>query len=447
MPNSDAPKVPKFFSSVLACGLLAICLFALTGFGAPLTNVITGQTMGTSYRIVLAGAQDTTTLGGIQADIDEALNQLEDQMSTWRPDSELSRFNASTSTDWFTVSRDTVFVVSEAKRIWELSDGAFDPTVAPLIKLWHFAEEPGEQSLPSDADIEQAISAIGFDQIDVRLDPPALMKKRPELQLNLSAIAKGYAVDVISDLLTERLSKDQLPTAHLVEIGGEMRGRGRKADGSSWTAGIETPDALPRQIHAALRLDDEALATSGDYRNYFEVDGQRYSHTIDPATGRPVTHNLTSVSVLAKDCLTADALATAIEVLGPEQGMKLAEQENVSIYQIIRNGTEFEITASSSFPLVASASPTAASAGQENPVVATVLAAVGIFALAIAGMAVGVIFSNRAIKGSCGGLANMPDHDGKSICELCTVPAEECRDEEMRKIRQQAESADTGFEV
>jgi len=447
MPKSDAPKVPKFFSSVLACSLLAVCLFALTGFGAPLTNVITGQTMGTSYRIVLAGSQDTTTLGGIQADIDEALNQLEDQMSTWRPDSELSRFNASTSTDWFTVSRDTASVVSEAKRIWKISDGAFDPTVAPLIKLWHFAEEPGEQSIPNDADIEKAIAAIGFDQIDVRLDPPALLKKRPEIQLNLSAIAKGYAVDVISNLLTERLSKDQLPTAHLVEIGGEMRGQGRKADGSSWTAGIETPDALPRQIHAALTLDNEALATSGDYRNYFEVDGQRYSHTIDPATGRPVTHNLTSVSVLAKDCLTADALATAIEVLGPEQGMKLAEQENVSIYQIIRNGTEFEIRASSSFPLVAVASPTAGSAGQENPVVATVLAAVGIFALAIAGMAVGVIFSNRAIKGSCGGLANMPGHDGKPICELCTVPAEECRDEEMRKIRQQAESADAGFEV
>lgn len=447
MPKLAVPKISTFYSSVLVCGLLAVCLFALTGSGAPLTNVITGQTMGTSYRIVLADSQDATTLAAMQADIDLALNQLEDQMSTWRPDSELSRFNVSTSTDWFSVSRDTVFVVSEAKRIWQLSDGAFDPTVAPLIKLWHFAEEPGEQSLPSESDIKQALAAIGFDQINVRLDPPSLMKKRPEIQLNLSAIAKGYAVDVVSKLLTERLAEDHLPTAHLVEIGGEMRGRGRKPDGRSWTAGIETPDALPRQIHTALRLHDRALATSGDYRNYFEVDGQRYSHTIDPATGRPVTHNLTSVSVLAEDCLTADALATAIEVLGPEQGMKLAEQEGVSIYQIIRNGTNFDVQASSSFPLLVTADSPTESAEQANSVLATVLAAVGIFALAIAGMAVGVVFSNRSIKGSCGGLASMPGHDGKSICELCTVPAEECRDEEMRKIRRQAECSDTEFEV
>jgi FAD:protein FMN transferase len=443
----ETHKLRRLYASVLSCCTLACCAIMLTGFGAPLGTVITGQTMGTSYRIVLAESEDAATLASIQADVDQALNQLEDQMSTWRPDSELSRFNVSTSTDWFPVSSDTAFVVSEAKKIWKLSDGAFDPTVAPLIKLWHFAEEPGEQTLPSDADIERAIAAIGFDEIDVRLDPPSLLKKRPEIQLNLSAIAKGYAVDIISELLTRRLSNDQLSTAHLVEIGGEMRGRGRKSDGSSWTAGIETPDALPRQIHTALRLDDQSLATSGDYRNYFEVDGQRYSHTIDPATGRPVTHSLTSVSVLAKDCLTADALATAIEVLGPERGMKLAEQQNVAIYQILRSGSGFDVQASPSFPLVVTAKPPAGSAPEANPVVAAVLAVVGIFALAIAGMAVGVIFSNRAIKGSCGGLANMPGHDGKSICEVCTVPAEECRDEAMRKIRQDAECSNTGFEV
>lgn len=414
----------------------------LTGFGASTGNVISGPTMGTSYRIVLAVPLDASERASIQADVDQALNKLEDQMSTWRPDSELSRFNASTSTEWFPVSRDTAFVVSEAKKIWQLSDGAFDPTVAPLIKLWNFAEDSGERTLPTDPAIAQAKAAIGFGQIEVQLDPPALLKQRPELQLNLSAIAKGYAVDVVSELLTTRQS-----VGHLVEIGGEMRSHGRKSDGSSWTAGIETPDALPRQLHAALRLDDQSLATSGDYRNYFEVNGQRYSHTIDPATGRPVTHNLTSVSVLADNCLTADALATAIEVLGPERGMKLAEKQNVAIYQIIRSNFEFDVQVSEAFPLVVAVAPSLESVGETGPVIATVLAAVGIFALAIAGMAVGVIFSNRAIKGSCGGLANMPGQDGKSICELCTVPAEECRDEAMRKIRQQAECSDRGFEV
>jgi FAD:protein FMN transferase len=414
----------------------------LTGFDGSSGNVISGQTMGTSYRIVLAVPLDASERASIQADVDQTLNKLEDQMSTWRPDSELSRFNASTSTEWFPVSRDTAFVVSEAKKIWQLSDGAFDPTVAPLIKLWHFAEDSVERTLPTDAAVAQAKAAIGFGQIEVRLDPPALLKQRPELQLNLSAIAKGYAVDVVSELLTTRQA-----AGHLVEIGGEMRSYGRKSDGSSWTAGIETPDALPRQLHAALRLDDQSLATSGDYRNYFEVNGQRYSHTIDPANGRPVTHNLTSVSVLADNCLRADALATAIEVLGPERGMKLAEQQNVAIYQIIRSESGFDVQVSEAFPLVVSAAPSPESVEETGPVIATVLAAVGIFALAIAGMAVGVIFSNRAIKGSCGGLANMPGQDGKSICELCTVPAEECRDEAMRKIRQQAECSDSGFEV
>ena len=442
MLKSDADKFLNLSVSTLARCMLACTALFLTGFDASSAGVISGQTMGTSYRIVLADPLPATKLSAIQADVDQALNQLEDQMSTWRPDSELSRFNSSSSTDWFPVSRDTAFVVSEAKRIWKISDGAFDPTVAPLIKLWHFAEAPGKQTLPSDSEVEQARSAVGFEEIDVRLEPPALLKKRPELQLNLSAIAKGYAVDLISKLLTE-----QVASGHLVEIGGEMRSFRRKTDGSSWTAGIETPDALPRQIHAALRLDDRSLATSGDYRNYFEVDGRRYSHTIDPTTGRPVTHNLTSVSVLAEDCLTADALATAIEVLGPERGLKLAERENLAIYFIMRNDHGFEVRASESFPLVVSTALPTDSASEANPIAATVLAAVGIFALAIAGMAVGVIFSNRTIKGSCGGLANMPGQDGKSICELCTVPVEECRDEAMRKIRQQSERSDSGFEV
>ena len=417
--------------------MVACCAMALSGFGSPQETVIVGETMGTTYRLVLSTSPHDSAVVDIKADVDAALNTLEDQMSTWRPDSELSRFNTSDSTDWFPVSHDTAFVVSEARRIWQLSDGAFDPTVAPLIKLWHFAEDPGVQTLPSDEDIERTRSRIGFDQIDVRLDPPALLKKRPELQLNLSAIAKGYAVDLISELLTDRVS-----CGHLVEIGGEMRSRGRKYDGSSWTAGIETPDALPRKIHAALSLDDLSLATSGDYRNFFEVDGKRYSHTIDPTTGRPVTHDLTSVSVLAENCLTADALATAIEVLGPDRGLQLAQRENVPVYLIVRTQSGFNVQASDFFPLDRTIVAPSSLETAGNPVVATVLAAIGIFALAIVGMAVGVIFSNRSIKGSCGGLANMPGSDGKSICELCTVPAEECRDEAMRKMRQQAECSE-----
>lgn len=414
------------------CFTIACCALALTGFGAAETQVITGDTMGTRYRIVLFDETGLPDLAPIQAEIDARLEAIENQMSTWRPESELSRFNASDSTEWFPVSNDTAFVVSEAKRIWEISDGAFDPTVAPLIKLWHFAENPGEPNIPSDKAIEKARAAIGFAEIQIRVAPPALRKKRPALQMNLSAIAKGYAVDVISDLLLERDFAN-----HLVEIGGEMRSRGSKSGGASWTAGIETPDQLPRRVHAALSLDNRSLATSGDYRNYFEVDGQRFSHTIDPSTARPITHQLASVSVLADQCVTADALATAIEVLGPARGMALAEREGVPAYLILRTESGFRVQVSDSFPLIGGTASAADSATADNPVLATVLAAAGIFGLAIIGMAVGVIFSNRSIKGSCGGLANMPGQGGKSICDLCTVPAEECRDEAMRKIRQE----------
>lgn len=419
--------------------MIACCALALTGFGAAETRAITGDTMGTRYRIVLFSDSGLPKLARIQTEIDARLDEIENQMSTWRPESELSRFNASESLDWFPVSNDTAIVVSEAKRIWKLSDGAFDPTVAPLIKLWHFADDPGELTIPPDEEIEKARASIGFADIEVRLDPPALRKHRAQLQMNLSAIAKGYAVDVISDLLLEREFVN-----HLVEIGGEMRSRGHKFGRASWTAGIETPDELPRRVHAALTLDQRALATSGDYRNYFEANGQRYSHTIDPSTARPITHQLASVSVLADQCVTADALATAIEVLGPERGMKLAEREGVPVYFILRTESGFRVQVSDSFPLVGSAASSTGLATTDNPVLATVLAVAGIFALAIVGMAIGVIVSKRPIKGSCGGLANMPGQDGKSICDLCTVPAEECRDEAMRKIRQEQAADCTG---
>ena len=422
--------------------MLGVCALLLTGFGTAETQVITGQTMGTSYRIVVSEQYGLPDLAPIETEITQKLEALENQMSTWRPDSELSRFNASDSTDWFSVSADTVHVVSEAKRFWKISEGAFDPTVAPLIKLWHFAEEPGEPALPSDSTIEQARSRTGFDQIEVRTEPPALRKLKSELQLNLSAIAKGYAVDVISDLLAERDCAN-----HLVEIGGEMRSRGRKYDGSSWRAGIEKPDAVPRKLYASLALDNRAIATSGDYRNYFEVDGKRYSHTIDPTTGRPVVHNLASVSVLAEDCLTADAVATAIEVLGPDRGLQFAEQHGIPALLVIRQADGFQSRITDSFQAVMDSPEPPADSPESSPVMVTVLAVIGLFALAITGMAVGVIFSNRCIQGSCGGLANMPGNEGKSPCELCSVPADQCRDETMRKLKQQAESANDACEA
>ncbi|MDA1163645.1 MAG: FAD:protein FMN transferase [Planctomycetota bacterium] len=412
--------------------------------------------MGTTFRIVVEeelNGLSPTSLEPLRNRINARLDDIENMMSTWRTDSELSRFNVSESTDWFAVSKDVTVVVAEAQRIWKMSDGAFDPTVAPLIRLWHFAEEPGDQTLPLDEAIQAAKANTGFDQIEVRANPPALRKRIPQLELNLSAIAKGFAVDAISELLVKHGYQN-----HLVEIGGEMRSSGAKHENSRptpWVAGIERPDAWPQVLFATLPLKNQAIATSGDYRNFFEVDGQRYSHTIDPDTGRPVTHDLASVTVLAPRCMTADALATAIEVMGPDRGLEFARENDLPVLMITRATQGLTNKTSENFPrltYVEIPSRTIRHSDDEetsmrDSVLATVLAAIGIFALAIAGMAVGVIFSNRSIKGSCGGLANMPGHDGKSICEVCTVPAEECRDAALRKIRQQAEHAENGFEV
>jgi len=225
--------------------------------------------------------------------------------------------------------------------------------------------------------------------------------------------------------VSERLTELGLPN-HLVEIGGEVRTRGVKPDGSPWRAGIQRPDSSFGALTAAVELADQSLATSGDYRNFFEIDGQRYSHTIDPQTGRPIEHAVASVSVVTESCMTADALATAINVLGPERGMPLAARLNAEALILLRTTDGFDELRSEDFPageLPASSLPEPDQ--ESNPLVQTMLAAGILVGLSIVGMAVGVIFSNRRIQGSCGGLNNMPGAE-HSPCEICTKPAEEC---------------------
>ncbi len=405
-------------------GLVGVLLLASAGraFQTPGVAAIDGLTMGTSWRVMLGS--ENRTPESLQVAIQKRLDQIEQSMSTWIDDSEVSQFNCLDSDEWFPVSEDTVVVVTEALRIAQLSQGAFDPTVAPLIRLWSFDGGSQTRKIPSDADIEVARNHCGWQKLEVRRDPPAIRKHDPKLQINLSAIAKGYAVDEISKLLDASGWSD-----HLVEIGGEMRAHGQKPDGSQWRVGVETPDELSRHVHRALSLTDQSIATSGDYRNFFEVDDQRYSHTIDPQTGRPVVHSLASVTVVTSSCMLADALATAINVLGPEPGMELAVQENVAALLIRRDGDRLHDEQTASFTALLSQTEAAPAADVgRNPSLLRTIAAVGcVFAIAIIGMAVGVIFSNRRLRGSCGGLNNMPGAEG-SACDLCQNPADECRD-------------------
>ena len=401
-------------------------------------TVIEGETMGTTYRILIDPAQPADSLS---ASISDRLDELEQRMSTWLPDSEISRFNKLESNEWFEVSADTARVVAEALRIAELSRGAFDPTVAPLIRLWHFDGEAEDFTIPSDDSIEAAREHVGWQKLHVRMESSALRKDDPQLEINLSAIAKGDAVDEIA-----RLIDAAGQTRYLVEIGGEMRARGRKSDGTQWQVGIEAPVAGERQLYRnqPLPLEDQSIATSGDYRNFFVVDGQRYSHTIDPATGRPVTHTVTSVSVVAESCMTADALATAINVMGGARGNGLASVEGAQTLILRHEGDDLVETVTDGFPgfgREAQLQPTA-QRKPDDSAFGTFIAAAVIFGLAICGMAVGVIFSNRRLRGTCGGLNNMPGAEG-SPCELCQTPADECRDPLKRFRRKQPDSTAT----
>ncbi len=281
-----------------------------------------GATMGTTYTVRYVLETDTPASSEMHCLIDAELERVNQQMSTYISDSEISTFNRSKSTDWYAVSSETAQVVDIARQISASSGGAFDITVAPLVNLWGFGPDKESDRIPADRDIEARMAHVGYRLLDVRLEPPGLKKRHPSLSIDLSAIAKGHGVDRVGKVLsTHGIHR------YFVEIGGEIAARGTRPDGQSWQVGIEAPSD-ERDIQTIVGLVDAAIATSGDYRNYYERDGQRYSHTINPSTGRPVTHTLASASVVAENCALADAIATCMMVLGPEDGMKLAEEND-----------------------------------------------------------------------------------------------------------------------
>jgi FAD:protein FMN transferase len=322
---------------VSAC---AICLAASAACrgpapGQPIQSFV-GSTMGTQYTVRLASPPKNLDRVALEQQVERALAAINQQMSTYLPDSELSRFNRHQGNDWFPVSSQTVAVAAAGQDVSRATGGAFDVTVGPLVNLWGFGPSGRAVDVPSEDEIAECRQRVGHQQLDVRANPPALRKRRPDLYVDLSAIAKGFAVDQVAQLLERR----QI-AAYMVEIGGEVRTRGRKPDGTRWRIGIERPEAGVRQIQCIVELEDQALATSGDYRNFFEHQGRRYSHEIDPRSGRALEHDLVSVSVLATDCMTADAWATALLVLGPDAALPTARREGLEVLCILRTPDGF----------------------------------------------------------------------------------------------------------
>ncbi|RBW42757.1 FAD:protein FMN transferase ApbE [Psychromonas sp. B3M02] len=297
---------------------------------------IQGQTMGTYYQVTYVLSSEQTSnkqllSNALKELIDQQLELVNDQMSTYRPNSELSLFNKSESTE--EVSDATIKVVSEALKIYQQSGGAFDVTVGPLVNLWGFGPDKKPNKIPDAELIEKTKQSIGSQYLSI--DGNKLIKSKPDLYVDLSSIAKGYGVDAVAEFMETKGINN-----YLVDIGGELRASGTKLNQQPWTLAIERPGA-GQDVQRLLHIGDSAIATSGDYRNYFEADGIRYSHTIDPKTGRPINHKLVSVTVIDESSMVADGLATAITVLGPEDGLEFATKLKQPVFLLTKQGDGF----------------------------------------------------------------------------------------------------------
>lgn len=278
----------------LLFALASLPLAACLPDGAPDSLTLSGKTMGTTYNVTVVDAPREADAETLQAAIDAALADVNAKMNNWDPTSEVSRFSNAASTEPVEISQDLQTVLTEANRIHALVDGKFDVTLAPLIDLWGFGPKKPGEPIPSDEEIAAALESIGQSDKLV-LEGNTLAKTQPDVSVNLSSIAKGFGVDQIGAAL-EAEGVDR----YLVEIGGDLAAKGTNAEGEPWSIGIERPDARAQVVEIILPLSDLGLATSGDYRNYFEEDGVRYSHIIDPTSGRPVTHTTASVTVLGR---------------------------------------------------------------------------------------------------------------------------------------------------
>lgn len=311
---------------------------------APVVQALTGETMGTTYTIKLVPDEQMPSLSDISERVTRELERVNAQMSTYVSSSELSRFNDQRTSEWFEVSPETAEVTQLALDVHQLTGGAFDVTVGPLVDLWGFGPPRRPDELPSEEAIAAALKSVGSDQLEVRSDPPALRKKSPDLRVDLSAIAKGHGVDRVAKVL-DALGFEN----YFVEIGGEVRTRGMRIDGQPWRVGIEQPIEGERAVHSVVGISNRSLATSGDYRNFYEEAGKRVSHFIDPRTGRPVAGETVSASVVADNCALADALATGLMASGFEDGLKLAESNGWAALLIARRGGRLVTASTKSF--------------------------------------------------------------------------------------------------
>ncbi len=333
-------SLPKLTTKWPAASLLAtlfVWLLILSGCSSdPEKQVlsVSGATMGTTYTVKwVSSTPDSVVRVGDK--LEQSLLAVNQAMSTYIADSELSRFNREGSGYGTQVSAGLFEVLQLAQDISESTQGAFDVTVGPLVNLWGFGPDGRVTHAPEQAQIDEARQRVGYQHL--QLDAQTLRAtKDADLYVDLSAIAKGYGVDELA-----RVMEHEGIDSYLVEIGGELRARGLKPDGSGWRIAIESPVDGGREVQRVITVHETGVATSGDYRNYFQEEGVRFSHTLDPLTGRPITHQLASVTVLSPTCAEADALATALTVMGDERGYQYAVDNQVAAFFIVKSENGF----------------------------------------------------------------------------------------------------------
>ena len=323
--------------------LLKICLalLALAACDSSLPQLdLDGSALGTSFVVSIVEPPGDLDAEQLRNDVVAVLQRIDELASTWRDDSELTVFNADQSIDWIPVSDEFCVLLERSQEVSKVTDGAFDLTIGPLVNLWGFGPEGQIVTPPSADDIEAAQRRVGFDKLETDCDERLVRKDEPDLYVDLSGWAKGHAVDQLAEMLNQKGFEN-----YLVEVGGELRVKGLNRESSNWAIGIEAPSTSERVPHAVVNVTNTSVATSGDYRNYFEHQGQRFSHTIDARTGRPVRHNLAAVTVIDASAAYADAMATALLVLGPDAGPALAEKLHIAAYFLVRDQTDIrEIT-------------------------------------------------------------------------------------------------------
>ncbi len=306
---------------------------------------IHGRTMGTFYGVKVVGDFP----GGqqaLQTQVDSLLKHYNDEISTYDPNSSLSKFNQQQTTAPFPVSQDMADIVISAVRVGQRTQGVLDVTVGPLVNLWGFGPDKRPVKIPTDAQIAAARQRVGIQRlhVDVSADHAELRKDIPTMYVDLSTVGEGFGADKVADFLESRGVHN-----YLVEIAGASRSRGVNAKGEPWKLAIQKPTDELDEVQAIVTPDGRAISTSGSYRNYYELDGQRYSHIIDPATGKPITHRLVSATVITPTALEADGLDTALMVMGPEKAMAFAKQQRLAVYLVIKTDKGFKAEYSDAF--------------------------------------------------------------------------------------------------